>query len=126
MRNGSEIDFSALLEMLGNLLILQGSGGPKSKSGFANPVFNTAFYQIVFGFGLYLRLHNQNVFGFRLYQLSIDSDSDSNSNKNWNPVFGKGRDMETMPHSDFKCLIRKCLTETMSHYIFSTWRHFHV
>ncbi len=23
-------------------------------------------------------------------------------------VFGKGRDMETMAHSDFKCLIRKC------------------
>ncbi len=25
--------------------------------------------------------------------------------------------METMAHSDFKCLIRKCLMETMSHYI---------
>ncbi len=25
------------------------------------------------------------------------------------PVFGKGRDMETTAHSDFKCLIRKCL-----------------
>ncbi len=33
------------------------SGGRKSKSGFANPVFNTAFYQMVFGFGLYLRHH---------------------------------------------------------------------
>ncbi len=34
------------------------------------------------------------------------------------PVFGKGRAMETMAHSDFKCLIRKCLMETVSHYIF--------
>ncbi len=32
------------------------SGGHKSKSGFANTVFNTVFCQIVFGFGLYLRL----------------------------------------------------------------------
>ncbi len=42
-----------------------GSGGRKSKSGFANPVFNTAFCQIVFG--LYLGLHDQIVFGFGLY-----------------------------------------------------------
>ena len=32
-------------------------------------------------------------------------------------VFGKGRDIETMAHSDFKCRIRKCLMETMSLYI---------
>ncbi len=28
-----------------------------------------------------------------------------------NSVFGKGRDIETMAHSDFKCLIRTCLGE---------------
>ena len=33
-------------------------------------------------------------------------------------MFGKGRDMQTMAHSDFKCLTRKCLMETMSHYVF--------
>ncbi len=41
-------------------------------------------------------------------------------------VFGKGRDMKTMAHSDLKCLIGKYLIETMSHYILNTWRHFHV
>ena len=41
-------------------------------------------------------------------------------------VLGKGQDMETMALSDFKCLIRKCPMETMSHYIFRAWRHFHV
>ncbi len=25
--------------------------------------------------------------------------------------------METMAHSDFKCLTRKCLVETMAHYM---------
>ena len=34
-------------------------------------------------------------------------------------VSRKGRDMDTMAHSDFKCLIRKCLIMTMSHYIFT-------
>ena len=43
------------------------SAGRKSKSGFANTVFNTDFCQIVFGFGLYLRFQNQIVFGFGLY-----------------------------------------------------------
>ena len=43
------------------------SGGRKSKSGFANAVFNTDFCQIVFGFGLYLQFQNQIVFGFGLY-----------------------------------------------------------
>ena len=43
------------------------SGGRKSKSGFANPVFNTVICQIVFGFGLYLRLQYQILFGFGLY-----------------------------------------------------------
>ncbi len=45
-------------------------GGRKSKSGFANPVFNNVICQIVFGFGLYLRLQNQitsSGFGFGLY-----------------------------------------------------------
>ena len=48
------------------------SGGRKSKSGFANTVFNTDFCQIVFGFGLYLRFQNQIVFGFGLYLRQLE------------------------------------------------------
>ena len=48
------------------------SDGRKSKSGFANTVFNTDFCQIVFGFGLYLRFQNQIVvFGFGFYLRTI-------------------------------------------------------
>ena len=49
------------------------SGGRKSKSGFANTVFNTDFYRPqsegdnvleVFGFGFYLRIIQEFGFGF--------------------------------------------------------------
>ncbi len=48
------------------------SAGRKSKSGFANTVFNTDFCQIVFGFGLYLQFQNQIGFGFGLYLRQLE------------------------------------------------------
>ncbi len=48
-----------------------GSGGRKSKSGFANTVFNTDFCQIVFWFGLYFDL--DFIYGLYMY-LDLDLD----------------------------------------------------
>ena len=48
------------------------SGVQILKSRFANPVFNTLFHQIVFGFGLYLQYKSKVVFGFGLYLCNLE------------------------------------------------------
>ncbi len=60
-----------MLDITWPYIMMWSSGGRKSKSRFANTVFNTNFCQIVFGFGLYLRFQNQIVLCEKLIEIFV-------------------------------------------------------